>query len=235
MPVALPRMSGRPRSTPCGSGGLLSAGKPRRQSAFIALRDNLCANLEAAAWILRDAIDSAPDDFWKGVAHYHEPHPAFPGPLSPAAPRSGDGPARAGATPSGDGRHGGGRLRADESRGPDPEEGLIVIGVLRPDSAAGAFAAWWFCRDEIITAVLALQHWMMAPAHLFTGAYRNLDHQVLTADPKQPGIGPGDLWQLAHDVGRFWRSRRALLLLTLAGSAVCRPAAGTSGISACAA
>jgi hypothetical protein len=45
--------------------------------AFIALRDNLCANLEAAAWILRDAIDSAPDDFWKGVAHYHSRTPHF--------------------------------------------------------------------------------------------------------------------------------------------------------------
>lgn len=47
------------------------------QAAFVALRDNLCANLEAAAWILRDAIDSAPEDFWKGVAHYHSRTPQF--------------------------------------------------------------------------------------------------------------------------------------------------------------
>lgn len=105
----------------------------------------------------------------------------------------------------------------NESRGPAPDEALIIIGGVLLFLGAGAFAAWWFCRDEIITAVLALQHWMMAPAHLVTDAYRNLDHQVLTADPSNPDIGPGDLWQLAHDVGRFWRWPASLLLLTLAG------------------
>jgi intracellular multiplication protein IcmP len=105
----------------------------------------------------------------------------------------------------------------NESRGPAPDEALIILGGVLLFLGAGAFAAWWFCRDEIITAVLALQHWMMAPAHLVTDAYRNLDHQVLTADPSNPDIGPGDLWQLAHDVGRFWRWPASLLLLILAG------------------
>lgn len=105
----------------------------------------------------------------------------------------------------------------NESRGPAPDETLIIIAGVLLFVAGGAFAAWWFCRDEIITAVLALQHWMMAPAHLVTDAYRNLDQQVLTADPSNPDIGPGDLWQLAHDVGRFWRWPACLLLLVLAG------------------
>lgn len=104
-----------------------------------------------------------------------------------------------------------------ESRGPAPEEALLIIGGVVLFVAGSAFAAWWFGRDEIIAAVLALQHSLMVPAHLVTDTYRTLDHQVLTADPSNPDIGPGDLWQLAHDVGRFWRWPACLLLLTLAG------------------
>ena len=38
---------------------------------FVALRDNLCANLEGGAWILRQGIDEARGDFWQGVGFYH--------------------------------------------------------------------------------------------------------------------------------------------------------------------
>ena len=43
--------------------------------SFVALRDNLCANLEGGAWILRQAIDEAHGDFWRGVAFYHSHSP----------------------------------------------------------------------------------------------------------------------------------------------------------------
>lgn len=42
-----------------------------REAAHAALRDNLCANLEAGAWILRQALDEAGGDFWRGVGLYH--------------------------------------------------------------------------------------------------------------------------------------------------------------------
>ncbi len=36
-----------------------------------ALLSSFCANVEAGAWILRTAIDSAGGDFWEGVGRYH--------------------------------------------------------------------------------------------------------------------------------------------------------------------
>ena len=44
-------------------------------AAYAALRDNLCANLEAGAWILRQALDEARGDFWSGVGIYHSHTP----------------------------------------------------------------------------------------------------------------------------------------------------------------
>jgi hypothetical protein len=45
--------------------------------AYLALRDNFCANVEAGTWILRQAIDSAHGDFWSGVGFYHSHDPGF--------------------------------------------------------------------------------------------------------------------------------------------------------------
>ena len=44
-------------------------------AALAALRDNLCANLEGGAWILRQAIDEARGSLWGGVAIYHSHAP----------------------------------------------------------------------------------------------------------------------------------------------------------------
>ena len=46
-------------------------------AAYAALRDNLCANLEAGAWILRQALDEAGGDFWSGVGIYHSHNPTY--------------------------------------------------------------------------------------------------------------------------------------------------------------
>ena len=46
-------------------------------SAYAALRDNLCANLEGGAWILRQAMDEARGDFWGGVGIYHSRNPRY--------------------------------------------------------------------------------------------------------------------------------------------------------------
>jgi hypothetical protein len=40
-------------------------------AAYLALRDNFCANVEGGAWILRQGLDEAHDDLWEGVALYH--------------------------------------------------------------------------------------------------------------------------------------------------------------------
>ena len=45
------------------------------EAAFKALRDNLCANLEGGAWILRAGLDEARGDLWEGVAFYHSHSP----------------------------------------------------------------------------------------------------------------------------------------------------------------
>lgn len=45
------------------------------QAAYAAIRDNLCANLEAGAWILRAGLDEAKGDLWEGVAFYHSHSP----------------------------------------------------------------------------------------------------------------------------------------------------------------
>lgn len=43
--------------------------------AFLALRDNFCANIEGGAWILRRGLDEARGDFWGGVGYYHSHNP----------------------------------------------------------------------------------------------------------------------------------------------------------------
>lgn len=43
--------------------------------SFLALRDNFCANVEGAAWILRQGLDEARGDFWSGVGYYHSHTP----------------------------------------------------------------------------------------------------------------------------------------------------------------
>jgi hypothetical protein len=45
------------------------------KSAYRALRDNFCANVEAGAWILRMGLDEAHGDFWEGVGIYHSHDP----------------------------------------------------------------------------------------------------------------------------------------------------------------
>ena len=45
------------------------------KSAYLALRDNFCANVEAGAWILRMGLDEAHGDFWEGVGIYHSHDP----------------------------------------------------------------------------------------------------------------------------------------------------------------
>jgi hypothetical protein len=44
-------------------------------AAYRAMRDNFCANVEGGAWILRQALDEAHGDLWKGVALYHSHDP----------------------------------------------------------------------------------------------------------------------------------------------------------------
>jgi hypothetical protein len=44
-------------------------------AAYAALRDNFCANIEAGAWILRQALDEGGSDFWSGVGIYHSHNP----------------------------------------------------------------------------------------------------------------------------------------------------------------
>ena len=44
-------------------------------AAFLALRDNFCANIEGSSWILRQALDEAHGDFWSGVGIYHSHNP----------------------------------------------------------------------------------------------------------------------------------------------------------------
>ncbi|MGB5083375.1 MAG: lytic transglycosylase domain-containing protein [Methylocystis silviterrae] len=40
-------------------------------ATYLALRDEFCANIEAGAWILRQALDEAKGDIWEGVGLYH--------------------------------------------------------------------------------------------------------------------------------------------------------------------
>ena len=44
-------------------------------AAYLALRDNFCANVEAGAWILRISLDEARGDLWEGVGFYHSHDP----------------------------------------------------------------------------------------------------------------------------------------------------------------
>jgi hypothetical protein len=46
-------------------------------ATFLALRDNFCANVEAGAWILRQGLDEAQSDFWRGVGYYHSHDPQY--------------------------------------------------------------------------------------------------------------------------------------------------------------
>lgn len=45
------------------------------ERAFLALRDNFCANLEMAAYIARRALDDGTGDFWERFAGYHSRTP----------------------------------------------------------------------------------------------------------------------------------------------------------------
>ncbi len=42
-----------------------------KEATYLALRDEICANIEGGAWILRQALDEANGDFWEGVGLYH--------------------------------------------------------------------------------------------------------------------------------------------------------------------
>ncbi len=44
---------------------------------YRALRDNFCANIEAASWILHQAMDDAHGSFWDGVGYYHSHDPGY--------------------------------------------------------------------------------------------------------------------------------------------------------------
>jgi hypothetical protein len=44
-------------------------------TAYEALRDNFCANVEAGAWLLRSCLDGADGHFWEGVGDYHSRTP----------------------------------------------------------------------------------------------------------------------------------------------------------------
>lgn len=46
-----------------------------QDAAFLILRDNICGNAEAAAYVLRLAMNEVPGDFWEGVARYHSHNP----------------------------------------------------------------------------------------------------------------------------------------------------------------
>ncbi len=61
--IWVPKLAARWRTTPA--------------AAFAALRDSLCANLEGGAWILRQALDEARGDFWRGVGLYHSHTTAY--------------------------------------------------------------------------------------------------------------------------------------------------------------
>jgi len=56
-------------------GKLAQRWKTTKDAAYLALRDNFCANIEAGAWILRQALDEAPGNLWDGVAIYHSHNP----------------------------------------------------------------------------------------------------------------------------------------------------------------
>jgi hypothetical protein len=47
------------------------------RAAYVALRDNFCANVEAGAWILRIGLDEARGDFWDGIGIYHSHDPGY--------------------------------------------------------------------------------------------------------------------------------------------------------------
>lgn len=105
----------------------------------------------------------------------------------------------------------------DRHTGPDPDDGLHTLLLAVLFLAGISYLAWAFLRPEIAQAVLTANHWLMQPAHLLTDRYASLDAQVLAADPNDEAITFGTLWQLAHDVGLFWRAPVAIALLGLAG------------------
>lgn len=48
-----------------------------RSLAYQQLRDNACYNIQVGTWILRQAIDEANGDLWRGVAFYHSHTPGL--------------------------------------------------------------------------------------------------------------------------------------------------------------
>ncbi|MCD4500504.1 lytic transglycosylase domain-containing protein [Chromobacterium vaccinii] len=48
-----------------------------KQAAYARLRDDGCYNVQVGSWILRQAIDQSPGDFWHGVGRYHSATPIY--------------------------------------------------------------------------------------------------------------------------------------------------------------
>lgn len=44
---------------------------------YTALRDNVCANIEAGSWILGQALSETHGDLWQAVAYYHSHTPRY--------------------------------------------------------------------------------------------------------------------------------------------------------------
>lgn len=47
------------------------------ERAYIVLRDNTCASIEAGSWILGQALVEAHGDLWQAVAYYHSHSPRY--------------------------------------------------------------------------------------------------------------------------------------------------------------
>ena len=45
--------------------------KASKEETYRALRDEVCANIEGGAWILRQALDEANGNLWEGVGLFH--------------------------------------------------------------------------------------------------------------------------------------------------------------------
>ena len=94
------------------------------------------------------------------------------------------------------------------------DDNLLVFALIVFSLGAGLYAAWHFFHPQISAAVMAVQHWQMQLAAVFTDRYQTLDAQVVTRDPAGVKIVP--LWHLMHNVGVFFRIPAVVLLLVLA-------------------
>ena len=184
-----------------------------RAEVYAGLRDNFCANVEAGAWILRQAIDEAHGDFWDGVALYHSHDPAEKAAYlrsvlrraislelqaqqpDPPAGRDVMAPSGRGAWPSSD------------------DYTWLSLAVIVCGCAFGGYLLWTFHHAEISAAVMLLQHWQMTLIHPFTDRYDLADRQVLAADPA--AVTFSELQGLCRDVGTFLRFPAALFIAVL--------------------